>query len=238
MKPKEKVTVLIPCRNEEKGIAEVIKNFPRDILRNKGFELEVIVIDNNSTDRTAEVARLNGATVIFEENKGKGNTMRKGFQSIAQDTDYVVMLDGDDTYRSEEILKLLEPLREGLHDVAMGCRLSGTIRGGAMKDLNHKGNKLFSFLVRSFYRVPVTDVLTGYYAWKSKVIKELHPHLNSKGFSIEMEMVTKMARLGHKIISIPITYEMRLGESSLRPFHDGIHILKTFAINLFWRPNK
>jgi hypothetical protein len=91
--------------------------------------------------------------------------------------------------------------------------------------------------VRVFYRANVTDVLTGYFAWKKEVIDELHPYLVSQGFAIEMEMITKMARMGCEVYSVPISYHPRSGETNLRPFYDGYRILKMFFRNLPWRPD-
>src|ERR1700728_1440735 len=95
---------------------------------------------------------------------------------------------------------------------------------------------MYSHLVRSFYRVNVTDVLTGYFAWSREAIERLHPHLKSEGFAIEMEMVTKMARLGEEIYSVPISYDKRAGTTNLRPIYDGTRILWMFTKNLMWRP--
>lgn len=233
---KKKITVLIPCYNEEGGVCAVIKGFPRERIEKHGFNLEVIVIDNNSTDRTAEVALKCGATVLHEPMKGKGNAIRRGFNSISEDTDYVVMLDGDDTYRPNEILRLIEPLDSGFCDVVIGSRLGGKITTGSMTKFNRAGNWVFSHLVRYFYRVNVTDVLTGYFAWKRGALVKLRPHLLSQGFAIEMEMVTKMAKLGEEIYSVPISYDSREGETNLRPIYDGTRILWMFGKNLFWTP--
>lgn len=237
-KTRKKITVLIPCYNEEGGIARVIRGFPREQISKQGFDFEVIVIDNNSKDRTAEVARESGATVIHEPKKGKGNAMRRGFYAIDKDTDYVVMLDGDDSYRPEEILRMVEPLDSNFCDVVIGSRLGGRILDGSMTTFNRTGNWVFSHLVRYFYRVNVTDVLTGYFAWKRESLEHLRPHLKSKGFAIEMEMVTKMAKLGEEIYSVPITYASREGESNLNPITDGFRILWMFTKNFFWNPTK
>ncbi len=94
----EKITILIPCHNEEQGIAKVLDDIPHHALEKHGFESTVIVIDNNSSDRTKEIAESKGAHVIFEQAKGKGNAIRKAFNCIDKDTAYVVMLDGDNTY--------------------------------------------------------------------------------------------------------------------------------------------
>lgn len=232
----KKITVLIPCYNEENGIGAVIKGFPTNELASQGYDLEVLVIDNNSTDRTTEVASMSGARVIHEHRKGKGNAVRRGFYSISKDTDYVVMLDGDNTYRSDEILRLVEPLNADFCNVVIGSRLTGNISENSMKSLNWFGNMMYSKLVTYFYGTHVTDVLTGYFAWKRKTIETLRPHLESEDFRIEMEMVTKMARLGEKIRSVPISYDVREGTSNLRPIYDGLRILLTFAQNLTWNP--
>jgi len=232
----KKITVVIPCYNEENGIAAVIRSLPRSVFRRHGYKLEVLVVDNNSTDNTAKVARAAGAKVIHESQQGKGNAIRTAFYNVSDDTDYVVMCDGDDTYKAHEMLRLIEPLDSGFCDVVIGSRLGGKIAKGSMKGFNRLGNWLFSFMVRMVYGVNVTDTLTGYFAWKREVIQQLRQHLQSSGFSIEMEMITRMARMGYDIYSVPITYEPRLGESSLRPVHDGVRILREFARQLRWRP--
>src|ERR1700712_2481225 len=106
----KKVVVLIPCHNEADGIADVLKKFPYKVLRRNHLDVKVMVIDNCSTDNTAEIAAANGATVLIESKKGKGNAMRAGFNALPVDTDYVVMLDGDDTYDAGEITRMIEPL--------------------------------------------------------------------------------------------------------------------------------
>lgn len=170
MNERKKITALIPCYNEAGGIAAVISAFPIEKIEKHGYSLEIVVIDNASTDKTAEIAKSFGATVVHESRKGKGNAIRTGFNYISADTDYVVMLDGDDTYRPEEILRLIEPLDSGFCDVVIGSRLGGRIANDSMNALNRIGNWVFSHLVRYFYQVNVTDVLTGYFAWKREAL--------------------------------------------------------------------
>jgi glycosyltransferase involved in cell wall biosynthesis len=232
----KKVTVIIPCYNEEEGITGVITGFPREQLRAHGYDLDILVIDNNSKDQTAKMARAAGAHVIHESKQGKGNAIRTGFYAIGPDTDYVVMLDGDDTYRPQEIIRLLEPIHSGFCKVVIGSRLGGRITGGSMRTFNRMGNWIFSHLVRYSYHVNVTDVLTGYFAWDRDTIEKLRPHLRSSGFAIEMEMITRMARLGIEIYSVPISYHQRAGESNLHPVRDGWRIFRMYSRNLTWRP--
>ncbi|HWZ65937.1 MAG TPA: glycosyltransferase family 2 protein [Patescibacteria group bacterium] len=230
------ITVIIPCYNEATAIDNVIKKFPHEKLELLGYTLDVLVVDNNSSDNTAEIARSAGARVIFEPKPGKGNAIRAGFCNISDDANYVAMIDGDDTYCPQELLRLIEPIDSGFSQVITGSRMHGRIKAGSMKKFNHFGNRVYSQLVRSGYRVPVTDVLTGYCAWSRDVIENLLPHLSEEGFSIEMEMITKLVRLGYEIYCVPISYEARIGDSSLRPFRDGSRILKTYLKNLRWRP--
>lgn len=232
----KKLVVVIPCYNEARGIGEVIARFPRTKLRAQGIRLEILVVDNNSTDDTSAVARAAGATVIHEPNKGKGNALRTGFKNIPNDTDYIAMLDGDGTYDAGEIMRLLEPLRSGFSDVVVGSRLCGIIQSDAMNQLNYIGNKLFTFLARLLYGCKATDVLTGYFAWRKEALDEIAPYITSSGFAIEMEMVIKMARLGHRMTSVPISYFNRAGDSHLRPVRDGCRILGVALKHFIWRP--
>jgi glycosyltransferase involved in cell wall biosynthesis len=231
------ITVLIPCYNEADAIANVIKRFPRDRLKASGYDLEIIVIDNNSKDDTAKLAAEAGARVILEPKQGKGNAIRTGFHAISKNTDYVAMLDGDDTYRPEEILRLIEPLDSGFAKVIIGSRMQGAMRTGSMKRFNRVGNHAYTRLVRVAYHVMVTDVLTGYFAWTREAVEDLREHVTSTGFAIEMEMITKLARLDYQIYSVPVTYDPRLGDSSLQPVSDGYRILKMYMRNLRWKPS-
>ena len=233
---KEKITILIPCHNEEEGIAKVIDNVPHRAFNRYGFEAEIIVIDNNSSDRTREVAESKGAQVIFEHAKGKGNAMRKGFDCIGSDTEYVVMLDGDNTYDPSEMLRLIEPITSGFCDVVVGSRLGGKVIKNAFKRQNRMVNWGYTFLVRSFYSANITDVLSGYFAWRRDVVVRLRDYLESEGFGIEMEMISKLIKLGYSIYSVPITYSMREGETKIAPIKDGLKILFTLSRNLFWSP--
>jgi len=225
---------MIPCYNEENGIGKVIDSILYSSFNALGYNVEVLVIDNNSKDRTAEIAKAHGATVIFESKQGKGNAVRSGFNSIKK-ADIVVMLDGDATYSAKEMLRLVEPIASGFCDVVIGSRLCGKING-EMSRFNRMGNWFFSFMVRIGYNGNVTDVCTGYFAWNFKVIKELRKHLESEGFSIEMEMLTKMSKLGYEIFAVPISYYHREGQSSLNPLRDGYRIMKSWVKYLTWKP--
>ena len=231
------ITVLIPCFNEEKGIGKVIDGIPKDKLKGLGYNTHVIIIDNNCTDKTVEIAKSKGAKIIKEPIKGKGMALMRGFNNIDKDTDIVVMLDGDNTYQSKEMIRLIEPIDSDFCDVVIGTRLSGKINNGSMSSFNRIGNWVLTFLVRLAYHGNITDVCTGYFAWKKEVIESLSKTLVSDGFAIEMEMITKMVKMGYNIYSVPITYNRSEKSSSLHPLGDGAKILRTWAKNLYWQPN-
>jgi glycosyltransferase involved in cell wall biosynthesis len=231
-----KITVIIPCYNEEKGIIKVIQDIPKEKLLQLGFETQILIVDNNSTDKTAQICRSLGVSVIFEEKQGKGHAIKTGFNAVSADTKYVVMLDGDNTYKAREIPRLIEPLENDFCDCVVGSRLGGKIKKNSLKFENRLANWFFTFLVRQQYRANVTDVLSGFFAWKKEVTDELRFHLVSDGFSIEMEMITKMVKLDFEVYSVPITYDVREGETKVDSLKDGLKILLTFIKNTYWSP--
>ena len=103
---------------------------------------------------------------------------------------------------------------------------------------NRIANWGYTFLVRQFYKANITDVLSGYFAWKKEVIDKLKPYLKSEGFAIEMEMITKMKKLGFEMYSVPITYSERACETKIDSIKDGIRILSIFVKNLRWSAKK
>jgi len=236
----KKITVVIPCNNEQAGIEKVIKDIPKKRLKKLGFKTEIIVIDNNSNDKTAKIAKKLGARIIFEPKQGKGNAIRTGFRNISKDTDFVVMLDGDNTYKPYEMLRLIEPLDSGFCDVIIGSRLEGKMNGHAMSFSHKFVNWAWTFFVRHFYGANVTDTCTGYFAWTAKAIKKLNGYIKSEGFAIETEMITKMAKMKYKIYSVPITYDPRNGKehSKLHPVRDGLKISWMLIKNLSWKPGR
>ncbi len=235
----KQITVLIPCYNEEHGIGKVIESIPKQKLKCLGYSTRVLVIDNNSKDRTAEIALSKGAEVITEKRQGKGFAVRTGFRSISINDSIIVMLDGDDTYLAGEMLRLVEPIDSGFCQCIIGTRIAGKIKKGSMTALNLFGNKILTCLVRSAYNPRVADVCTGYFAWDRETVEKLSRVIKSKGFSLEMEMIAKMSKMGISIYSVPITYEDRKKTSTkLKPFGDGLKILTAFFKYLGWNPKK
>jgi dolichol-phosphate mannosyltransferase len=232
----KKITIIIPCFNEEKGVGKVITDIPVRKLAYLGYKTEIIVVDNNCSDLTGKVAGKKGARVILESKQGKGAALLTGFRNVSSDTDYVVMIDGDNSYKAKEIPRLIEPLESDFCDVIIGSRLEGKVNGSSLSYSHRLANWFFTFFVRRFYVVNTTDTCTGYFAWKKKVIDDLAPHIKSRGFAIEVEMITKMAKLGYSIYSVPITYDRRVGDSKLSPVYDGIKITWMLFKNVAWKP--
>ncbi len=214
----------------------MIDSIPKASLAELGYETEVIVIDNNCTDGTADIAKAKGAKVIKENKQGKGYAILAGFREVPADASVVVMIDGDGSYDAKELPRLLEPLENNFGDVIVGSRLHGKLKDGSMKPFNRFGNWLFTFLARVGYQTNVTDVCSGFFAWKRCVVENLAGHLESNGFSVEMEMITKIAKMDYSCYSVPISYNSRNGKSSLRPIKDGVSIMHAWLKNITWKP--
>lgn len=227
----------MPCHNEEKGIEIVLELLPKRFLE-LYYETEIIVIDNNCIDRTAEIAESKGAKVVKEPNQGKGYALLRGFRELPSDADIVAIIDGDGSYDIREIARLLEPIENDFGDVIVGSRLHGRLAQKSMTSFNRFGNWMFTFLARVGYKTNVTDVCSGFSAWKREVVDSLLSHLKSNSFSIEMEMTAKLARMNYACYSVPISYYPRNGKSSLKPLKDGVVIFFSWLKYLNWHPGE
>lgn len=207
------VTFMLPAYNEEKAIGNLINRFKRYDNSN------VLVVDNNSRDKTVQIARSAGANVIYEHKQGKGNAVRKGFTHIK--SNYTVMLDADDTYDPVDAEKLLKPLMEGKADVVLGSRLRGKRDKGAISSFNLVGNHLLS-LCASLLHSRVSDVCTGYWAFNKNAVKHLlNKGIESDGFEIEAEMFSKISNSDLRVLEVPIHYKRRSDETKLNSVMDG-----------------
>jgi glycosyltransferase involved in cell wall biosynthesis len=214
----ETVAIIIPTLNEERSIGKVIDGVPvADLLKN-GFETAVYVIDGQSTDNTREIAVEKGAQLIVEEQEGKGAAIQTAFKSIT--ADYAIMVDGDDTYPIEMATEMTRLLKN--YDVVIGSRLRGTIEPGAMTKLNVMGNVLLSLLAWALFGTRVSDVCTGFWAYRGHAIRRLE--LAARGFEIEADMFAECARHGLRIAEIPITYRARADQPKLSSLRDGLKI--------------
>lgn len=224
------VAILIPCYNEAQTVAKVITDYQKALPGAK-----IYVYDNNSTDKTADIAQKHGAIVRHEYRQGKGNVVRSQFRDI--DADAYLMVDGDDTYPAEEAAKLIAPVIEGRADMVIGDRLSSTYFDEEKRLSHQLGNNLVRNLINFVFKSNVRDVMTGYRAFSPDFVKTF-PVL-SKGFEIETEMTIHTLDKNLKWVEIPVQYRDRPAGSTskLNTRSDGIRVLKTiFNLTREYRP--
>lgn len=215
------VAVLIPCYNEELTIAKVISDFKKELPAAK-----IYVYDNNSKDRTYEIALEHGAIVKKEYRQGKGSVVRSMFRDI--EADYYVMVDGDDTYPAEFVHSLLQPLINNEADMVIGDRLSnGTYERENKRAFHNLGNNLVKNLINSLYSSRINDIMTGYRAFNKYFVKSFP--VMSPGFEIETELTIHSLDKRFLVKEIPIIYRDRPegSESKLNTFSDGFKVLRT-----------
>lgn len=218
----KKIAVLIPCYNEAKTIEKVIKDYKKALPM-----ADIYVYDNNSTDKTADIAKKNDTIVVHEYRQGKGNVIRSMFRDI--DADCYLMIDGDDTYPSENAKEMCDLVLEGKADMVIGDRLSSTYFRENKRPFHNFGNRIVRFLINKLFKNDIKDIMTGYRAFSYDFVKNF-PVL-SKGFEIETEMTIHAVDKNFKIVEIPVTYRDRPEGSSskLNTYSDGIKVLKTIA---------
>ncbi|MDD6143268.1 MAG: glycosyltransferase family 2 protein [bacterium] len=225
-----KIAVLIPCYNESKTIAKVVRDY-REALP----EADIYVYDNNSTDHTDDIAREAGAIVRYEYRQGKGNVIRTMFREI--DADCYLMIDGDDTYPAENAREMVNLVLEKKVDMVVGDRLSATYFTENKRPFHNLGNRMVRGLVNTFFKGDVRDIMTGYRAFSYQFVKSF-PVL-SKGFEIETEMTIHALDKNLSLKSIPVEYRDRPEDSvsKLNTYSDGFKVLKTI-VRLFkeYRP--
>ena len=222
--------ILLPAKNEESGIGEVIDRIPSEAISSEGFDPEIIVVDGNSEDSTVEIARGMGSRIIIQNSgPGKGNGIRDALEEIYRDEgksdeDIVIMLDADATYSPEDIPRFIDGLKG--NEVVWGSRLRGKIESGAMSATNKLGNRILSISATLLFFKKTTDLCTGFWGFRSKTLEGLH--LTAEGFSLEADLFCSVAKTGVKTLEIPIDYANREGVSNLKWYIDGPKIfLKT-----------
>ena len=226
---KEKIAVLIPCYNEELTIEKVVNDFKCELPK-----ADIYVYDNNSKDKTAEIAKKSGAIVIPEHNQGKGNVVRSMFRDI--DADIYVMVDGDDTYPADEVEKLIDEVKNGV-DMVIGDRLSSTYYRENKRLFHNFGNDLVKRLINIIFKNNIKDIMTGYRAFSKRFVKTVA--VMSPGFQIETELTITALEYRYNIKSIPIQYRDRPqgSTSKLNTVKDGIRVLLTlFDLAKDYRP--
>jgi glycosyltransferase involved in cell wall biosynthesis len=213
-----KISVIIPTMNEP-AIADVLHDV-LDALQQ--HSVEVIVVDK-SNDETATRAAELGAKVIHQTGTGYGDAYITGFQHLSEDTETVVILDGDYTYDPYDIPKLLQAINDGA-DFVIGARFA-LMDKGAMSRRNAFGNRLLTGLIRLLYHVRITDSQSGMRAVRRSALDRLT--LASPNMPFASEMIIEAQKEGLAITEVPIRYRSRVGRAKLYPFRDAFSILFT-----------
>ena len=203
------IVVIIPAFNEEQSIGKVIEHIPKDWVK------EVIVVDNNSTDKTSENAKQAGATVLLQPQQGYGNACLKGIEYItnqSEQPDIVVFLDGDFSDYPEELPKVVAPIIEDDKDMVIGSRALGNREKGSMTPQQIFGNWLATTLLKLFYGVEYTD-LGPFRAIKYEKLVQIGMVDRTYGWTVEMQL--KAAKHQLKTCEVPVNYKQRIGFSKV-----------------------
>ena len=209
MESKPIIDVIIPAFNEENSVGNVVRDIPKDLVR------EIIVVNNNSTDDTAINAKNAGATVLTEPIMGYGNACLKGMAHVAKKDnkpDIIVFLDADYSDYPEEIVEVIAPIMNQNMDMAIGSRALGNLEKGSMTPQQIFGNWLATFLLKLFYGVSYTD-LGPFRAIKYSSLVALGMKDKTYGWTVEMQV--KSAKQKMKTCEVPVNYRVRIGFSKV-----------------------
>lgn len=214
----DKIAVLIPCYNEEKTIEKVVKD-AKSVLP----EAVVYVYDNNSTDRTVELAKAAGAVVRHEYKQGKGNVVRRMFREI--EAKCYLMIDGDDTYPLDCAREMVDKVLTYHADMVVGDRLSSTYFTENKRPFHNFGNSLVRGTINWLFRSKIKDIMTGYRAFSYEFVKTFP--VFSEGFQIETEMTIHAVNYKMHVENVVVDYRDRPegSDSKLNTYSDGFKVL-------------
>ena len=214
----DKIAILIPCYNEEQTIGKVVRD-----VKNALPEAVIYVYDNNSKDKTVEIAREAGAVVRYERQQGKGNVIRRMFREI--DAKCYIMIDGDDTYPIEHAREMADLVLEKNSDMVVGDRLSSTYYEQNKRPFHNFGNSIVQKSINTLFRSDIKDIMTGYRAFSYEFVKTF-PVL-SRGFEIETEMTIHAVHKKMQVDNVIVDYRDRPqgSESKLNTYSDGAKVL-------------
>lgn len=218
----DKIAVLIPCYNEEKTVEKVVKDAKAALP-----EATIYVYDNNSSDRTVELAEAAGAVVRHEYMQGKGNVIRRMFREI--DAECYIMVDGDDTYPMEYAPEMVEKVLNHNADMVVGDRLSTTYFTENKRPFHNFGNSIVRKSINTLFKSDIKDIMTGYRAFSYSFVKTFP--VMSKGFEIETEMTIHAVNNNMQVENVLIEYRDRPegSVSKLNTYSDGIKVLFTIV---------
>jgi len=221
-KPTPTIAVIVPCYNEEIAVGKVVADIKAAVP-----EADVYVYDNNSSDRTIEVATKAGAIVRSEPHKGKGNVVRRAFADV--EADIYVLIDGDDTYDANALPLMIDTAVSQHLDHVLGVRTPDTT-SSAYRPGHETGNKMFNRIVKLLFNGAVSDMLSGYRVMSRRFVKSF-PAV-SREFEIETELTIHCMSLRVPSAEVPVGFKDRPAgsESKLRTYHDGFRILRLLGM--------
>ncbi len=225
------VTIFLPAKNEEGAIGRTLRSMPLPTVHAMGFDTELLVLDGHSTDRTADIAREFGATVIPDGPgvRGKGAAVRQAIPLVRGD--FAVMIDADGTYAADAIPRVLLPLLRDEADIVMAHRL---IQPGSMTPSHLVGNVALSLLATGLNQKLVLDVCTGLWGFKTQALRDMP--LQSDRFGLEVELFAYANRLNQRVHRVRVDYLPRDGGPAKLSFgHDGLRILQRMMRARFGR---
>lgn len=210
------VSIVIPALNEEENIPHVLGTIPRDELARAGCDVQIIIVDNGSVDRTGEVAAALGATVILQPARGYGNAYHAGF--AAARGDIIATGDADCTYPFEALPGLIDHLATGGYDFLSTNRL-GRENRHSMKRSHAVGNSVLTAVSRGFFRAPFRDSQSGMWIFRRRILD--HLDVRSGGMPFSQEIKNEAYVKGFRCAEVPIGYRPRGGTVKLNAFQDG-----------------
>ncbi len=211
MQPLQAV-VIIPAYNEEPGIARVIADIPKDLV------VEIIVVDNGSTDQTAMKARQAGAQVVSQPERGYGSACLAGIASLTSTTEVVIFLDGDYSDDPAQVKDLLQALQNDQADLVLGSRTRGRPEKGSLTPQQKFGNWLSTKMIRLIYHHTYTD-LGPFRAIRREALARLDMQDRNYGWTVEMQV--KALQHGLRVVEVPVRYRRRLGKSKVSGTFSG-----------------
>jgi glycosyltransferase involved in cell wall biosynthesis len=215
------VSVVIPVFNEEQTIGDVVTRTERT-LEQLGISYEIIVVDDGSVDRSADISREKAAHVLREAHQGKGYALRSGFRRAKGKL--IVTLDADGSHQPEEIALVLRCIREERAEFVIGTRFFNSVNKTKIPKVNRAGNRIFNSLIGFLTGAKISDSQSGFRAIKASLVKKMK--LNSRGYEVESEMLVKALRMKVRVAETPISFNQRtIGDSKLDPLRDGARIL-------------
>ena len=221
----KKITVVMPALNEEQAIGSVIKEIPINELKKMGYEVEIMVIDNGSKDKTRYIANSHKAKVIVQPIKGYGNAYKAGFANATGNI--IATGDADLTYPFNDLPKIIKKMEDENLDFITTDRLTN-LQPGVMSRTHYFGNLLLQLMTKILFRLPCKDSQSGMWIFKRSIWSKLN--VKSSGMSFSQELKIEAYKKGFKCAEVPIAYRARVGEVKLNTLKDGLgnilHLIK------------